>query len=189
MDKLMESKIQSCAASSRSIGNREWVWPMAAIDPYRRKIMAMPMMDNDRPGRSVDETYAENQRRLERSTDQWNHRSVFINTLCNRFRAWWQTKKPLPDWVNEADPWYGVANTRKTNTRLDFDMSSTGMKLSNIWTNTHVRRTSKSEKHGLRNSRGFDWVRDFHELCARRKSSSKIRKNGGLSSDQVQIEE
>jgi hypothetical protein len=51
------------------------------------KIMAMPMMDNDRPGRSVDETYAENQRGLERSTRTNEITGRFINHSCNRFRA------------------------------------------------------------------------------------------------------
>jgi hypothetical protein len=88
--------------------------------------MAMPMMDNDRPGWSVDETYAENQHGLERSLRPMKSQVGSLTTLATDSELM-TDKKPLPDWVNRLIPGMGVANTRTmfVNTRLDFDMSST----------------------------------------------------------------
>jgi hypothetical protein len=102
MDKLMEVKYSRVQLSHvRHGSDREW-YDQWQIDQLQKEgIMAMPMMDNDRPGRSVDETYAENQHGLERSTRTNEITGRFINHSLQQIQSMMTDKKPLPDWVNE----------------------------------------------------------------------------------------
>jgi hypothetical protein len=173
MDRIDGSKIQSCAVSSRSLLDENGYDQWQQIDQLQKEDYGHAH-DGQWPSRTVRwrnlcRESAQIGTQYDNEADKWNSLSLFAtdsehdDRQGNRYQIGWTSWSLV--WCREYQ--------EDVNTRLDFDMSSTGMKLSNIWTNTHVRRTSKSwRKHGLRNSRGFDWVRDFHELCARRKSSS-----------------
>jgi hypothetical protein len=97
----------------------------------------------------------------------------FINTLCSRFRAWWQTRVNRyqigwtdATWVSRI---LGGDDVRKHTFRRHV---VNGVIAVETWT-IHVSSVSLKKAWAATCEKFDYWVLNFHELCARRKSSSE----------------